>query len=69
MQPFRDLLKPGMWYWDEVLDHAFEDSNAAIVGMVCDTHLNSTIPPASVLTSPKRDSASRYYRNTADAQC
>ena len=36
MQPFRDLLKPGMWYWDEALDHAFEDSKAAILAMVRD---------------------------------
>ena len=34
MQPFRDLLKPGMWYWDEALDRAFEDSKAAILAMV-----------------------------------
>ena len=36
MQPFRDLLKPGMWYWDEALDRAFEDSKAAILAMVRD---------------------------------
>ena len=36
MQPFRDLLKPGMWYWDEPLDRAFEDSKAAILAMVRD---------------------------------
>ena len=33
---FRDQLKPGMWYWDEALDHAFEDSKSAILAMVHD---------------------------------
>ena len=36
MQPFRGLLKPGMWYWDEVLNCAFENSKAAILAMVRD---------------------------------
>ena len=36
MQPFRDLLKPDMWYWDEALDRAFEDSKAAILAMIRD---------------------------------
>ena len=60
-----------MWYWDEALDRAFEDSKAAILAMVHDgIHTYElTAPPASVLTGPKRDSASRYYRNTADTQC
>ena len=30
-------LKPGMWYWDEVLDRAFKDSKAAILAMICDS--------------------------------
>ena len=34
MQPFRDLLKPGRWYWDEALDRAFAESKAAILDMV-----------------------------------
>jgi transposase InsO family protein len=34
MQPFRDLLKPGSWYWDETLDRAFEESKTAILNMV-----------------------------------
>ena len=34
MQPFRELLKPGQWYWDSSLDRAFEDSKKAIVQMV-----------------------------------
>ena len=36
MQPFRELLKPGQWYWDEALDRAFEESKAAILNMVRD---------------------------------
>ena len=36
MQPFRDLLKPGQWYWDENLDRAFEDSKQAILNMIKD---------------------------------
>ena len=34
MQPFRDLLKPGRWYWDEALDKAFEESKSQILNMV-----------------------------------
>ena len=34
MQPFRDLLKPGHWYWDETLDTVFEKSKQAIANIV-----------------------------------
>lgn len=36
MQPFRELLKPGKWYWDSQLDNAFEHSKASIVRMIED---------------------------------
>jgi hypothetical protein len=34
MEAFRQLLKPGKWYWDEALDVAFEDSKRAILRMI-----------------------------------
>ena len=34
MQAFRQLLKPGKWYWDSALDTAFEESKAAILKMI-----------------------------------
>ena len=34
MQPFRDLLKPGKWYWDDALNTAFESSKLAILRMI-----------------------------------
>jgi hypothetical protein len=34
MQPFRDLLKPGQWYWDDNLEQAFKDSKHAIAKMI-----------------------------------
>jgi len=34
MQPFRELLKPGHWYWSDTLDKAFEESRAAIIQIV-----------------------------------
>ena len=34
MQPFRDLLKPGHWYWDKTLDTVFERSKQAIGNIV-----------------------------------
>ena len=34
MQPFRDLLKPGKWYWDSTLDVAFETSKKEILTMI-----------------------------------
>lgn len=34
MQPSRDLLKPGKWYWDDALDAAFKGSMQAIVNII-----------------------------------
>ena len=34
MQPFRDLLKPGHWYWDKTLDTVFERSKQVIASLV-----------------------------------
>ena len=34
MEPFRELLKPGPWYWNDTLDKAFVDSRAAIAKLV-----------------------------------
>lgn len=36
MQPFRELLKPGKWYWDDALDTAFNNSKLAIISMIQD---------------------------------
>ena len=47
MQPFRDLLKPGHWYWDETLDTVFERSKQAIAN-ICNKEfgaLNPIVPP------------------------
>ena len=34
MLPFRDLLKPGPWYWDDALDIAFKASKEAILKVI-----------------------------------
>ena len=34
MHPFRDLLKPGNWYWDETLDNVFEKSKQDIAKII-----------------------------------
>ena len=34
MLPFRELLKPGEWYWDDTLDQAFAKSKSAILSSI-----------------------------------
>jgi hypothetical protein len=36
MEAFRQLLKPGKWYWDDALDIAFEESKNTILQMIED---------------------------------
>jgi hypothetical protein len=36
MEPFRELLKPGNWYWDSTLDAVFENSRKAIIDIIKD---------------------------------
>ena len=36
MEAFRQLLKPGKWYWDDALDIAFEESKKAVLHMIED---------------------------------
>jgi hypothetical protein len=36
MVPFRELLKPGNWYWDSMLDAVFENSRKAIIDIIKD---------------------------------
>ena len=36
MLPFRELLKPGPWYWDDTLDKLFEQSKSTIVQLIND---------------------------------
>jgi len=56
MQPFCDLLKLGMWYWDEALDRAFEESKATVLAMVRDgIRANEPKHPTCICTDWSRE--------------
>ena len=43
MQPFRDLLKPGQWYWDQTLQDAFNHSKEHICHLI-EEEVQSFVP-------------------------